>query len=90
MMLRLPFATHQNFLDPQLTSDGQPYGPWRYKQIVKECYRISKNCGTSYTDLMNITPIERDYLIEFIVEEAQRTQEELEKKRLEIESKRGM
>jgi hypothetical protein len=38
---------------------------------------------------MNITPIERDYLIEFIVEEAQKTQEELEKKRLELENKRG-
>lgn len=64
-----------NFLDPKLTSDGKPYGPYRYKEIVKECYLISKNCNTSYTDLMKITPIEKNYLLEFITEEFQRTEE---------------
>ena len=64
-----------NFLDPKLTSDGKPYGPYRYKEIVKECYLISKNCNTSYTDLMKITPIEKNYLLEFIAEEFQKTEE---------------
>lgn len=75
MMLILCFASQVNFLDPELTSDGKPYGPYRYKEIVKQCYIISTKCNTSYTDLMNITPIERDYLFEFIVEEMQKTEE---------------
>ena len=63
------FASQTNFLDPKLTSDGKPYGPTRYKEIVKECYLISKNCNTSYTDLMKITPAEKNYLLEFMEEE---------------------
>jgi hypothetical protein len=62
-------------LDPQLTNDGKPYGPYRYKQIVKECYLISKNVNTSYIDVMKMTPQERNYLLEFIAEEIQRKQE---------------
>lgn len=78
--MRLPrFASHQNFLDPQLTSDGKPFGPYRYKQIVKECYLISKNSNTSYTDVMKITPQERNYILEFIEGEARRNQELMEK-----------
>ena len=62
-------------MDPQLTSDGQPYGPWRYKQIVKECYLISKNCNTSYADILYMNPTERGYLLEFISDEYKRTEE---------------
>lgn len=65
-------------MDPLLTSDGQPYGPWRYKQIVKECYLISKNCNTSYTDILNINPTERGYLLEFISDEYKKTNEMIE------------
>ena len=79
MMLIQRFASQVNFLDPKLTSDGEPFGPHRYKEIVKECYLISKNCNTSYTDLMSITPIERDYLLEFILDEAQKTEEAMKK-----------
>lgn len=78
--MRLPrFASHQNFLDPQLTSDGKPFGPYRYKQIVKESYLISKNVNTSYSDIMKITPQERNYILEFISEEFKKTQEMTEK-----------
>lgn len=74
--MRLPrFASHQSFLDPQLTSDGKPFGPYRYKQIVKESYLISKNTNTSYVDVMKITPQERNYILEFLAEEYKRTQE---------------
>lgn len=66
-------------MDPQLTSDGKPYGPWRYKQIVKECYLISKNCNTSYTDVLKITPLERDYILEFIADEFKKAQDEVDK-----------
>ena len=64
-------------------SDGKdkeiPYGPWRYKRIVEECYYISHQINTSYTDLLKITPRERSYLVEFINEEARRQKESLEK-----------
>jgi len=53
-------------LDPLLTSDGKPYGPVRYEQIVEERYLISKHIHTSYFDLGKITPIERKYILEFI------------------------
>lgn len=80
--MRLPrFASHQNFLDPLLTSDGKPYGPYRYKQIVKEAYLISKNTNTSYVDVMKITPQERNYILEFLSEEFKRTQELTEQAR---------
>jgi len=53
-------------LDPLLTSDGKPYGPVRYEQIVEERYLISKHIHTSYFDLGKITPIERKYILKFI------------------------
>ena len=53
-------------MDPLLTSDGKPYGPVRYEQIVEERYLISKHIHTSYFDLGKITPIERKYILEFI------------------------
>ena len=68
-----------NFLDPLLTSDGKLYAPIRYKELVRECYSISKNCNTSYYDILDLTPREKDYLIEFIVEDAQQSKELLEK-----------
>lgn len=64
-----PFPSHQNFLDPPLTKDGNPYGPERYKEIVKERYLISRNIHTSYSDLGNITPLERTYLMQFIADD---------------------
>ena len=58
-----------------MTSDGKPYALERYKQIVKERYLISKKCNTSYSDLANISCLERTYLIDFIFEEIQREKE---------------
>lgn len=68
-----------NFLDPQLTKDGKPWGPERYKSIVKERYLISKNLNTSYNDVGNITPTEREYLLSFIDEDLKRTKDMLDK-----------
>jgi hypothetical protein len=67
-----------DFLDPILTSDGRPYGPHRFKEIAKERYLISKHCHTSYKDLDNVTPLEREYLLEFIYEELQKEQQAYE------------
>jgi len=66
-------------LDPQTTKDGEPYGPHRYKEIVQECYYISKIIHTSYTDLMKITPIERSYLLTFMIEDSKKEKEAYEK-----------
>lgn len=56
-------------MDPQLTNDGKPYGPWRYKELVRERYYISKTINTSYSDTGQLTPIEREYILEFIADE---------------------
>lgn len=69
-------------MDPQLTKDGKPYGPCRYKELVKERYLISKAMNTSYNDIGKITPLERQYIIEFIIEERKK-EEELLKKRID-------
>lgn len=71
-LISQPFPSHQNFLDPQLTDDGQPYGPTRYKEIVKERYLISKNINTSYNDSGELTPLERTYILQFIMDDMEK------------------
>ena len=51
-------------------SNGKPYAPARYKQIVTECYYLSKNLNTSYSDLLKVTPLERKYMLELLNKEA--------------------
>ena len=80
-----PFASHLNFLDQQLTEDGRPYGPTRYKQIVKECYVLTRKLHTSYTDLLKISPTERQYLIEFLQEEIKAQNDMIKKAKAERE-----
>lgn len=58
-----------------MTSDGRPYGPIRYQQIVEERYQISKYTHTSYKDLDDITPLERRYLLELIKTDLEREKE---------------
>ena len=77
-----------SFLDLQTTKDGKPYGPIRYKQLVKECYVIAKNTNTPYTALMDITPTEKNALIDLILEENRRSEEALQKARAAAKSKR--
>jgi len=55
-----------SFLDPLLSSDGKPYGPKHFKELVKECWYISDNLHTSYTDVLDLSFQERVYLIECI------------------------
>lgn len=74
-------------MDPQLTSDGKPYGPARYKELVKERYYISKCCNTSYNEVGDITPTERRYLLEMIVEELQKQKEAIDKAKAERTNK---
>lgn len=74
-------------MGPPFDKDGKPYGPIRYKEIVKERYIISKNLNTSYTDIGKITPRERSYLIEFIADEIKRSKELAEKRKKEFKTK---
>ena len=67
------FASGPSFLDPQLSSDGKPFGPKRYKEIVKECWYISDSLNTSYTDVLDLSYQERVYLIEYINEKKENT-----------------
>lgn len=73
------FASDQNFLDPQTTKDGKPYGPQRFTQIVQECWFISKHIHTSYNEILDISPTERKKLIDCIVNELKKTKDTLDK-----------
>ena len=69
-----------------MTSDGKLYGPQRFKDIVKERYIISSCCNTSYLDIGNITPLEREYLLSFIYDEQQKKLEYAQKLQAERDS----
>ena len=72
------FDTRQNFMDPQLTDDGRPYAPIRYSQLIQECYVISKQTNTPYTDVRdNMTPRERREILKLIYDEFKQSQERM-------------
>ena len=58
-----------------------PYGVWKFNQIVKECYFISDNIHTSYTDLLNITIKEKNLLIKYINEKNKAERDAIEKEK---------
>ena len=68
----------KSFLDPQTSKDGTPYGPKRFKELVKECWFVSDNTHTSYTDVLDISFLERLYLIECINEKQKATEAAIE------------
>ena len=77
-----------NFLDPQLSKDGKPYGPKRYKEIVEECWYISDNLHTSYTDILDIAYIDRIYLADCIRKKNEATAKAMEEARAKHGGKR--
>ena len=87
MKLSLTFALNRNFLDPNTikvkNEDGEEeevlYAPKRYKDIVKECYLISKNLNTSYIDALKLTPLERSYLIQLLAQDFEEKRKAYEK-----------
>ena len=70
-----------------MTFDGKPYGPSRYKDIVQERYVISKFTNTSYSDLAKITPLERKYLLGFVKEEIDKTNEAIKARKRKNKSR---
>lgn len=87
MKLRHFFDSGPNFLDPQTSKDGKPYGPKRYKEIVKECWYISDQLHTSYTDVLDLSFQERIYLIECINEKQTATQKAVEQLKNQYKNK---
>ncbi|MBO7694155.1 MAG: hypothetical protein J6T10_16170 [Methanobrevibacter sp.] len=61
-----------------MTSNAGKYCAERYKELTRGRYLISKYCNTSYNDVGNISPLERDYIIGFITEELERQQKAYE------------
>ena len=76
-----PFDILTNFSGPLTTSDGKPYAPVRFKDLIKECYQISKNSGATYEEVLNMTFREKDYFIEFINEDFRSAQESIKESR---------
>ena len=83
-----PFDSRRSFLDPLLTSDGKPFAPVRIDRIITECYIISKRCHTSYVDVLEISPKERETLLNIIKMEMDKEKEDLEKAAQQIKENR--
>lgn len=75
-------------MDPKTSRDGKPYGPKRYKDLVRECWFISDNLHTSYTDVLDISYQERLFLIEFIRQKQEETEKAMVKAQQEAKNKR--
>lgn len=58
-----------------MTSDNKPYGPIRFKEITEEKYLITKYTNTSYSDVGDMSPIEREYILQFISRDLKREQD---------------
>lgn len=50
-----------------------------YKDLVHQRYLISKHLNTSYMDTLKITPLERQYIFEFITEQIKKEKEAYDK-----------
>lgn len=44
-----------------------------------ECYYISHNINTSYLDLLDVTPVEKDFMLSWINKEMEQRQEAFDK-----------
>ena len=62
--------------------------PELFKELVRERYLISKHTNTSYNDTAKITPIERQYIFEFITDELQKQKEAYDKLKEEHQGRR--
>ena len=56
-------------MDPPLTSDGRPYAPERVNELIKQAYLISRQIHTSYNDILEMSPMERETMLRIISEE---------------------
>ncbi len=63
----LPFASTKHFLD--LVVDDPEFKTIMMNNIIQEKYQISKRIHTSFTELDNITSIERKALLRLILKD---------------------
>ena len=77
--MKAPFVSPANFSDPLLMicDTDMAQNSEKFKQLVKERYYISKYTNISYSDTGGMTPLERDYLAGFILEEMEKEQKAL-------------
>lgn len=52
-----------------MTNDGKPYGPVRYRQLVKENYIITRQVNTSYIDVLKMMPQDKKIILKEIIDE---------------------
>ncbi len=79
---------NQSFLDPQMSKDDTPYSLKRYPELIKECWFISDQLHTSYTDILDLSVMERVTLIDLINEKQRKTQEAVDKIQQEAQQKK--
>ena len=72
-----------------MIDEGGAYATRRYREIVHERYLISKHINTSYEDTRLITPLERDFILQFITEDLERKQQIYEKAQADAEMRRN-
>lgn len=73
-----------------MTRDGKPYGPYKYKELVKSLFILSKNLNTSYIDLRdNLTPSEMTSLLLLLKEEDEKNREYIDKIKADKEKKKN-
>lgn len=75
MILSHRFVSHLNFLFQHYDEKGKPIGQKRFKEIMEECWFISRSINTSYNDILQISPLERKYLVD-IIKESNRLEKE--------------
>lgn len=83
------FPSQRNFLDPQLTPDGRLYAPLRYKRIMQDCYAITRNTNIDYRSVMEMSITEREYIMSFLMEEAQAIKKNNEELQRQLDEQRN-
>lgn len=72
-----------NFLDllydkDLKTPDGKLYCPQLFKKLVNDCYIISKFIHTSYNELLQLSVIEKNYLLDFIKQDKEQESKQIQ------------
>jgi hypothetical protein len=65
-------------LDPQLINNPSD-APRRYRDLVQQRYLLTKYTNSSYNETGCFTPIEKQYLFEFIEQDLKKQQEAFSK-----------
>ena len=79
--------SHLNSLDPQLINNPEE-ASIRFRELTRQRYLLSKHTHTSYIDTGVITPVERQYMFEFITEELQKQKDAYDKYKREAEERK--